>query len=148
MGTEHDWHWVDGWMKSAAKADAGLGKVTATHVKMLQRALGVRDPELDPVTDKKGNILPDDDLTDYEHVPMGTDIHDYLATEVLPHSEDAYIDETYRDEIDGEVGIVGYEINFNRYFYEYQPPRDLDEIDADLNAVEAEIAAILAEVTE
>ena len=148
MGAEHGWHWVDGWMKGAAKKDAGLGKVTATHVKMLQRVFGVRDPELDPVTDKKGNILPDDDLTDYENVPMGTDIHDYLATEVLPHAEDAYIDETYRDETDGEVGIVGYEINFNRYFYEYQPPRDLEEIDADLNAVEAEIAAILAEVTE
>src|SRR6056297_1831036 len=137
MGAEHGWHWVDGWMKGAAKKDAGLGKVTATHVKMLQRVFGVRDPELDPVTDKKGNILPDDDLTDYEHVPMGTDIQDYLATEVLPHAEDAYIDETYGDEI-----------NFNRYFYEYQPPRDLEEIDADLNAVEAEIAAILAEVTE
>ncbi len=148
MGAEHDWHWVDGWMKAAAKADAGLDKVTATHVKMLQRAFGVRDPELDPVTDRRGTILPDDDLTDYENVPMGTDIHDYLATEVLPHAEDAYIDEGYRDETDGAVGIVGYEINFNRYFYEYQPPRDLDEIDADLNAVEAEIAAILAEVTE
>lgn len=148
MGAEHGWHWVDGWMKSAAKKDAGLVKVTATHVKMLQRAFGVRDPELDPVTDKKGNILPDDDLTDYENVPMGTDIHDYLATEVLPHAEDAYIDETYRDETDGRIGLVGYEINFNRYFYEYQPPRDLEEIDADLNAVEAEIAAILAEVTE
>jgi type I restriction enzyme M protein len=148
MDAEHGWHWVDGWMKGAAKKDAGQGKVTATHVKMLQRVFGVRDPELDPVTDKKGNILPDDDLTDYENVPMGTDIHDYLATEVLPHAEDAYIDETYRDETDGEIGIVGYEINFNRYFYEYQPPRDLEEIDADLNAVEAEIAAILAEVTE
>ncbi|MRU17070.1 SAM-dependent DNA methyltransferase [Roseovarius sp. A21] len=148
MGTEHDWHWVDGWMKAAAKADSGLGKLTATHVKMLQRAFGVHDQELEPVTDKKGNVLPDDDLTDYENVPMDTDIQDYLATEVLPHAADAYIDDTYRDETDGEVGIVGYEINFNRYFYEYQPPRDLDEIDADLNAVEAEIAAILAEVTE
>jgi len=148
MGTEHDWHWVDGWMKAAAKADAGLGKLIATHVKMLQRAFGLRDPELDPVTDRHGTVLPDDDLTDYENVPMGTDIHDYLATEVLPHAEDAYIDEGYRDETYGAVGIVGYEINFNRYFYEYQPPRDLEEIDADLNAVEAEIAAILAEVTE
>ncbi|MDW3117998.1 MAG: class I SAM-dependent DNA methyltransferase [Roseovarius pacificus] len=148
MGTEHGWHWVDGWMKAAAKADSGLGKVTATHVKMLQRALGVREPELDPVTDRHGNTLPDDDLTDYENVSMGTNIHDYLATEVLPHVEDAYIDETYRDETDRKVGIVGYEINFNRFFFEYQPPRDLEDIDADLNAVEAEIAEILAEVTE
>ena len=52
MGTEHDWHWADGWMKAAAKADGTLSKITATHVKMLQRAFGVRDPELDPVTDR------------------------------------------------------------------------------------------------
>ncbi|KKM00435.1 hypothetical protein LCGC14_1804480, partial [marine sediment metagenome] len=79
---------------------------------------------------------------------LGTDIHDYLATEVLPHAEDAYIDETFKDEADEGVGIVGYEINFNRYFYEYKSPRDLEEIDTDLNAVEARIAAMLAEVTE
>jgi len=81
-------------------------------------------------------------------VPLGTDIHDYLATEVLPHAEDAYIDESFKDETDKCTGLVGYEINFNRYFYEYQPPRDLEEIDADLNAVESRIAAMLAEVTE
>lgn len=45
------------------------------------------------------------------------------------------------------TGIVGYEINFNRYFYVYQPPRPLAEIDADLKAVEAEIAVLLSEVT-
>jgi len=148
IGTEHDWHWVDGWMKAAAKADARLGKVTATNVKMVQSAFAVRDPDLAPVTDRKGSILPDDDLTDYENVPLGTCIQAYLATEVLPYAGDAYIDEGYRDGADDEVGIVGYEINFNRYFYEYQPPRDLAEIDADLTAVEAEIAAILAEETE
>ena len=148
IGVEHDWHWVDGWMKAQAKADPALGKVTATHVKMFQRAFGVRDPELDPVKDLKGNTLPDEELTDYENVPLGNDIHDFLASEILPYAEDAYIDKTYRDEADGEVGIVGYEINFNRYFYEYKRPRDLQKIDEDLNAVEAEIAAVLAEVTE
>ena len=106
------------------------------------------DEELDPVKDKKGNLIPDDDLTDYENVPMGTDLHDYLETEVTPHAHDAYIDETYVDETDGDIGIVGYEINFNRYFYEYVPPCDLDEIDAELKAIEASIAEVLAEVTE
>ncbi|MCZ2500017.1 SAM-dependent DNA methyltransferase, partial [Xylophilus sp. Kf1] len=68
--------------------------------------------------------------------------------EVLPHAHDAYVDKTYVDETDGGIGVVGYEINFNRYFYEYQPPRDLHEIDGELKAVEARIAAMLAEVTE
>ena len=79
---------------------------------------------------------------------MGEDIDAYLAREVLPHVPDAWIDETKRDEKDKEVGIVGYEINFNRFFYQYVPPRKLVDIDADLKAVEAEIAELLGEVTE
>ena len=148
MGDAQAWGWIDPWAKNAAKRDAGLGKVNAALIKAFQKSFGVRDPDLDPVLDKKGEVIPDDDLTDYENIPLGTDIRDYMAQEVLPHAPDAYVDEEFRDDYDGQVGIVGYEINFNRYFYEYQPPRDLEEIDAELKAVEAEIAAVLAEVTE
>ncbi len=59
---------------------------------------------------------------------------------------EAWVDESYRDARDGEVGRVGSEINFNRYFYRYVPPRPLEEIDAELNALEAEIAGLLKEV--
>lgn len=148
MDRIEDWHWIERFAKNAAKQDEVLGKVDAGLVKALQKSFAVDDPDLDPVTDKKGQIIPDDDLTDYENVPLGIDIRDYLAHEVLPHAKSAYIDDTFRDEIDGKVGVVGYEINFNRYFYEYQPPRDLEEIDTELKAVEAEIAAMLAELTE
>ncbi len=78
---------------------------------------------------------------------MKQDIRDYFAREVLPHVPDAWIDESKTDEKDGLVGVVGYEINFNRYFYTYVPPRPLEVIDAELKAVEAEIAALLGEVT-
>ena len=64
----------------------------------------------------------------------------------VPHVPDAWIDTTKRDEKDGEVGIVGYEIPFNRHFYEYKPPRDLKEIDADLDKVTKEILELLQEV--
>ena len=57
----------------------------------------------------------------------------------------AWVDETYRDTRDGKVGRVGYEINFNRYFYRYVPPRPLAEIDKELKT-EAEIAGLLMEV--
>ena len=43
---------------------------------------------------------------------------------------------------------IGYEINFNRYFYKYTAPRPLAEIEADLKQIESEIADMLAEVTE
>ncbi|MFP3542730.1 class I SAM-dependent DNA methyltransferase [Rhizobium sp. SIMBA_035] len=148
MDRIEDWHWVESFAKSAAKQDEILGKVDVGFVKALQKAFAVYDPNLNPVMDKRGQIIPDDELTDYENVPMGTDIRGYLAAEVLPHAHDAYIDGTFQDEADGQVGVVGYEINFNRYFYDYQPPRELGKIDAELKAVEAEIAKMLAEVTE
>ncbi|MGF7217457.1 hypothetical protein GGR92_003631 [Spirosoma lacussanchae] len=58
-----------------------------------------------------------------------------------PHVPDAWIDAKKRDESDGEVGIVGYEINFIRYFYEYKAPRSLAEIKAAILALEHKTAA-------
>jgi type I restriction enzyme M protein len=66
---------------------------------------------------------------------------------VKPHVPDAWIDTDRRDPKDGEVGIVGYEINFNCYFYRYNPPRPLEEIEADIRAIESDIVRMLAEVT-
>lgn len=65
----------------------------------------------------------------------------------LQHVPDAWIDTGKCDAKDGEVGIVGYEINFNRYFYQYTPPRPLAEIEADIRAIEKDIVRMLAEVT-
>lgn len=126
----------------------GLKKLTKAHHKELLATLGIKDPDAQPMLDEKGKPLPDPDLRENENVPLGQSIHDYFAKEVLPHVPDAWIDETKRDDKDGQVGTVGYEINFNRYFYQYVPPRPLADIDADLKAVEAEIAALLGEVTQ
>lgn len=148
MGKDHDWHWTETFAKDSAKKDEDLGKADAGLIKAFQKAFGVYDPKIDPILDKKGNVIPDEELTDFENVPMGTDILDYLAVEVIPHANDAYIDDTYIDESDEGVGVVGYEINFNRYFYEYQPQRSLSDIDTDLKIVEAKIAEMLSEVTK
>jgi type I restriction enzyme M protein len=51
-----------------------------------------------------------------------------------------------RDPRGEEVGIVGYEINFNRHFYEYTPPRPLKAIEADIQAIETDIVSMLREV--
>ena len=61
-----------------------------------------------------------------------------MEREVLPHVPDAWVDESKTK--------VGYEINFNRYFYKYTPPRPLEEIEADLKQIENEIAGMLAEM--
>lgn len=95
---------------------------------------------------------PDGDLRDHENVPLNPALTtsvaniEYFQAEVLPHVPNAWIDGNKRDAIDGEVGIVGYEIPFNQHFYTYVPPRDLAEIDADLDKVSAEIMALLQEV--
>lgn len=147
-GVEQEVSWLEPFAKAAAKKGGALGKASKPLTKAFLAAFGVRAPNADPVTDDDGNVIADDQLTDFENVPLDTPISDYMAAEVLPHAPDAYVDQSYRDEQDGEVGVVGYEINFNRYFYEYQPPRDLHLIDSELKTVEAEIAAVLAEVTE
>jgi type I restriction enzyme M protein len=94
----------------------------------------------------------DGDLRDHENValdpsqPVNMVNEEYFTREVLPHVPEAWIDSAKRDAKDGEIGIVGYEIPFNRHFYVYQPPRDLAEIDADLDKVSAEIMQLLREV--
>lgn len=94
----------------------------------------------------------DSDLRDYENIPLDpsqtvNDVNEaYFAKEVLPHVPEAWIDGTKSDALDEEVGIVGYEIPFNRHFYVYQPPRDLAEIDAELDILSAEIMQLLQEV--
>ncbi|EQC1013221.1 SAM-dependent DNA methyltransferase [Pseudomonas aeruginosa] len=126
---------------------AGIKKLGKGALKAALACFGERDANAQPVLDDKGNLQADSDLREFENVPLKESIDDYFAREVLPHVPDAWIDTGKTDAKDGQVGIVGYEINFNRYFYVYQPPRPLAEIDADLKAVEAEIAALLGEVT-
>ena len=121
-----------------------LGKGTR---KAVLDSFGARDPSAQPVTEADGQLMSDPDLREFENVPLKQDIRDYFAREVLPHVPDAWIDEGKTDPKDGGVGIVGYEVNFNRHFYTYLPPRSLEAIDADLKTVEAEIATLLAEVT-
>lgn len=126
---------------------AGLGKVSKPLAVALEAAFGVRDPAA-PAVEVDGVLVPDKELEDFEIVPLDQPIDQYLATEVLPHVPDAWIDVNYTDDKDGQRGKVGFEINFNRHFYEYVPPRDLHEIDTELKVVEQEIAALLNEVAE
>ena len=72
-------------------------------------------------------------------MPLKESIESYFKREVLPHVPDAWIDTTKTK--------VGYEIPLNRHFYRYEPPRPLEEIEADIKALENDILAQLAEVT-
>ena len=121
-------------------------KIGAPIKKAIMAALSERDDEADTCLGKDGKPEPDTDLRDHELVPLPDDWRDYMEREVLPFVPDAWVDESHTDARDKQVGRVGYEINFNRYFYQYVPPRPLEEIDEELKTLEAEIAGLLKEV--
>lgn len=113
----------------------------------------VERPQVDeqgtPKRDKKGRPVEDKDLRDTENIPLKQDVQDYLRREVLPFAPGAWIEP--RKQKRGEVlelrdgGVVGYEIPFTRYFYEYKPLRPSQEVLADVRQTEARIAQLLQE---
>ena len=121
-------------------------KLPAPIKKAILGALSERDEAAEVCRDRHGNPEPDTELRDTENVPLSEDVDAFFEREVAPHVPDAWIDTGKRDAKDGEVGILGYEINFNRYFYVYEPPRPLGEIEGDIRRVEAEILELLREV--
>ena len=163
-----DFNGYDEAIKAASKrADIALD---AREKKQIADAVSWKNPAAEKVIKKvhKGKAKPlyglfevnkdiieyqaDGELRDFENVALdpsrtvSASVEAYFIAEVQPHVPDAWIDASKRDAKDGEIGIVGYEIPFNRHFYQYQPPRPLVEIDADLDAVSAEIMALLREV--
>jgi type I restriction enzyme M protein len=122
-----------------------LPKVSAAQFKLLIKHLSETDENAE-VCKTKGKPEPDASLRDYENVPLSESVETYFTREVLPYIPDAWIDIEKTDPYDGQVGLVGYEIPFNRYFYQYQSPRSLEEIDRDLDEVSREIMVLLAEV--
>jgi type I restriction enzyme M protein len=132
-----DWNTV--WTNVQKLLKKNGSRWRAPEVKLFRSVFGKKDASAEKVKLGKG-FEPDADLRDFENIPLKEDIAAYFAREVLPHLPDAWMDRT-KDK-------VGYEINFNRHFYRFTPPRKLVEIDADLKKAEDEILRLLQEVTE
>lgn len=157
------------WVLTNRKSDERKGKVqlidSSEVFHKLRKNLGAKNKELtsediDEIyalyenynQTKRSKIFNNDDFgytqitvtwdkeKDTENVPLTEDIDEYFKREVLPHLPNA--------KLDRKKDKIGYEIPFNRYFYEYKPPRNLDEIDADLQKATKEILDLLNEVTE
>jgi type I restriction enzyme M protein len=108
--------------------------------KAILDALSERDEAADTVLDSKGNPVADAELRDYENVPLNEKIDSYMQREVLPFVSDAWVDE--------DNTRIGYEISFNRYFYQYVEPRAIEEIEKELIVVEKEISDLLSRGTK
>lgn len=118
--------------------------------------ISVHQPEKDEkgniIKDAKGKPKSDSSQKDIENVPMRRDnacvvsintisiCDEYFKREVLPFAPDAWYDKTKMK--------VGYEIAFNKYFYQYQALRPLSEIAADILKLEQETDGLLKEIIE
>jgi len=174
IGTDQhdDFNEFEGTLKQALKETRI--KLETKERKQLLDAVTWANPDAGPVIRKvlttkaepmygafeyQGQVVqfqPDSNLRDNEDVPLTAEtarganvnaVNDaYFNKEVAPHVEDAWIDASKCDDRDEQIGVVGYEIPFNRHFYQYEPPRDLAKIDADLDLLSAEIMEMLREV--
>ena len=122
-------------------------RLPAPAKRAVLNALSERDETAAVCRGRNGEPEPDPGLRDTERVPLTESVQDFFDREVQPHIPDAWIDESKRDLNDGQVGIVGYEINFNRQFYRYTPPRPLEDIERDIQAIEVDIMRLLGDVT-
>ncbi|CCH55575.1 type I restriction enzyme M protein [Fibrisoma limi BUZ 3] len=133
---QFDWNAVEESIRRLLKNRGSKWK--ATEWKLFRDVFTTKDPAAEAVRKGKNEFEPDADLRDFENIPLKQDIDGYFAREVYPHVPDAWMDRT-KDK-------VGYEINFNRYFFKYEPPKELSVIDDKLKKAEEQILKLLKEV--
>ena len=126
----------DEFESQVKKALYGLD-IKPTFLKQIILALSEHDDTADYVTDNRKNKKPDPKLRDTEKIPLKKDVNNYFQEEVLKYYADAWMDR--------KKDKIGYEVNFTQYFYKYEAPRPLEEIEADIKAITAEIQELIKE---
>ena len=108
------------------------------------RKVTVLQPELNddgtPKKNKKGEYIPNKELTDTENIPLQETIEEYMNREVIPFAKYAYIDEAKTK--------IGYEISFTKYFYKYQEPRKTEDIMNEILELDKKLDGVLKELQE
>jgi type I restriction enzyme M protein len=134
--------WYDA---SAEKVVKGLSKLTGEKLGRLLNHLGCKESQLQDygyfATQKKGEYMEyetDNDLRDTENVPLKENIYDYFLREVKPH-----VPETW---INIDTTKIGYEITFNKYFYQHKPLRSIEDVSIDILQLECESDGLIREI--
>ena len=142
LGREPATSWNSVSSRISDLLDSRKSRWTAREKRLFRSVFTRTDPKAEPVArgGHAGGYEPDPALRDFENVPLKDDIDAYFRREVYPHLSDAWVDRS-KDK-------VGYEINFNRHFYKYSPPRPLEVIDAELKLAEEKILRLLREMTQ
>jgi type I restriction enzyme M protein len=148
LGREPRLDWPATWDEIEALLKKRGSRWKATEQKLFRSVFTQRDAKAKAVAlpspaaggaGGEGGDEADADLRDFENVPLKEDVDAYFEREVKPHVPDAWMDRA-KDK-------VGYEINFNRHFYVFTPPRALADIDRDLKAAEDHIVCLLKDLT-
>ena len=141
-GFENQLLFVLDYIIDLLKYDTGLLQFISKNLswgifKNVIEKLSEHDDTAEYVTDGKGKPKADSNLRDTEKIPLVQNIDDYFEEEVKKYYSDAWYDD--------KKNKIGYEINFTQYFYVYEPPRPLEEIEADINKITSEIQELLKE---
>ena len=108
------------------------------------RKVTVLQPELNedgtPKKNKKGEYIPNIELTDTENIPLQETIEEYMNREVIPFAKYAYIDESKTK--------IGYEISFTKYFCKYHEPRKTEDIMNEILELDRKLDGVLKELQE
>lgn len=134
--------WYDATAKKVVK---GTVKLIDDKLEALLTHLGCTENQLPDFgyyptgkADEYVEYETESDLRDTENVPLKEEIYSYFLREVKPHQSEAWIN---LDAIK-----IGYEISFNKYFYQHKPLRSLEEVTEELLALEAESDGLIAEI--
>ncbi len=136
---------VSWYNEAAAKVIKKLEKLSADKLESLLARLGSSEADLPDYgyypTAKKGEFITyesSSDLRDSETIPLNQSIHDYFLAEVKPHVDEAWI---HLDSVK-----IGYEISFNKYFYQHKPLRSLEEVAQEMIELEQQAEGLIAEI--
>jgi len=126
----------------AGRVDNGLSKIVpASRFKFTRIMVNTPKytPAGEPQRDRKGHLVFDKTLRDYERVPSGTALSDYMATHVAPYRPDARADE--------QTAQNGVRFAIEEHFEKFSDIPNVDELRRDLLAAEKRLSKLLAAAT-
>jgi type I restriction enzyme M protein len=134
--------WYD---ENAEKVIKKIVKLSASKLDELLDHLGCSKDQLPDYgyypSGKSGDFVTYEacsDLRDAESIPLKENIYSYFLAEVKPHVDEAWIN------LDSTK--IGYEISFNKYFYQHKPPRSLEEVAKDIIGLEQKAEGLIAQI--
>lgn len=134
--------WYD---PAAEKVVKGTRKFSREELNQLLKHLNCTEDQLKDYgyysTETQGEFLEyetESDLRDTENVPLKDEVYDYFLREVRPHVEEAWINL--------DATKIGYEVSFNKHFYNYKALRSIEEVTADILRLEEESEGLICEI--